>query len=311
MNDIAFVFPGQGSQQVGMGRWLDAFSEAAALFDAAEEQGFDARAIAFDGPADILDRTDSTQPAILTVSLATLALLQARGIACRAVAGHSVGEYAALAAAGVLSFESALKLVRRRGALMMNAGKNRAAGMLAMIGVEVDILEAICAEASHEDEIVVIANYNCPGQVVVSGDMDALTRATEMAKAAGAKRVVPLRVASAFHSPLMEEAEDEMRKCIEEETFLPPKAAFYANVTGYAVQEPDAIRQLLAQQITSPVLWEQTIRQMVEDGIGGFVEVGAGKVLSGLIRRIVPRVPVLTTDTPEAFDEVVNVLTER
>jgi [acyl-carrier-protein] S-malonyltransferase len=291
-----------------MCRWLDDYAESSALLDRATDAGFDVRDCVFNGPAERLDRTENTQPALLTMSVATLELLKARRIPFDAVAGHSLGEYSALVAAEVLPFEAALELTRRRGELMAEAGKDRPAGMLAIIGLEVDILEAVCEEASHEDEIVTVANYNCPGQIVISGDNAALSRAADMAKAAGAKRIVSLRVSSAFHSPLMSEAEDEMREHIENVSFAAPRKWFYANVTGHRVDDEADIRHLLIRQTTHPVRWEQTIREMHEDGVRRFVEVGPGKVLAGLVRRIVSNAQIWTTDTREAFEEVTHVL---
>lgn len=308
MDEIAFLFPGQGSQSVGMGRWLDEFAESSAILDRAEASGFDARECVFEGPPERLDHTENTQPALLTVSVATLELLKAHRIPFDAVAGHSLGEYSALVAAEVFSFETALMLTRRRGELMAEAGKDRPAGMLAVIGMtEVDVLEAICEEASHEDEVVTVANYNCPGQLVISGDLDALARAAEMAKAVGVKRVVPLRVSSAFHSPLMAEAEEKMREYLEEVSFSPPKKRFYANVTGHRVEDVADIRYLLTRQITHPVRWEQTLREMYQDGVRRFVEVGPGRVLSSLVRRTLSGVQVWTTDSRETFEEVLHV----
>lgn len=310
MDDTAFLFSGQGSQYVGMGRWLDEIPEAQRVFDLAEERNFPVRDLCFEGPDESLNRTENTQPALFTVSAATLEVLRHRGVSFGAAAGHSLGEYVSLVAAGVLSFEVGLRLVRERGRLMSQAGKGREAGMAAVLGMEADVLEAICGEASieHEDEIVTIANYNGPGQIVISGDIAAVNRAGDMAKAIGAKRVVPLRVSSAFHTLLMKDAEDDLREAIERETFHPPTVPHYPNVTALAEDDPERLRKLLVRQMTSAVRWEDTIRNMLSDGVKQFVEVGAGKVLAGLVRRIAPGMTAYTTDTREELEEVANVL---
>lgn len=310
MDDVAFLFPGQGSQSLGMGKWLDGLPEAATVYDQAESAGFDVRRIVSEGPAEALDQTETTQPAILTVSVATLEAFRSMGVAPSAVAGHSLGEYSALVAAGVLSFGAALELVLRRGELMASAGKGRAAGMLAMIGIETDILEAICEEASHEDEIVTIANYNCPGQIVISGDLEALDRASDMARAAGAKRIMPLRVSSAFHSPLMEDAAVDMAELLSAADLAPPLLPIYCNVSARAETDSAIIRSLLTQQMTSPVRWEHTLRQMASDGIRRFVEVGPGTVLAGLARRTLSGSRTLTSQSREEFEETARVLAE-
>ncbi|MDA1190752.1 MAG: ACP S-malonyltransferase [Candidatus Poribacteria bacterium] len=309
MSKTAFLFPGQGSQTVGMGRWLDEIPEARAIFDRAAELGFDARAVC-NADEDSLNQTDKTQPAIFTVSVATLEALKARGVACDAVAGHSLGEHTALVAAGVVSFEAGLEIVRERGALMAAVGKDRAAGVMAGLGLEDDLAEAICEQATRKDEIVTIANYNCPGQIVISGDLAALSRAGELAMAGGAKRVIPLRVSGAFHSPLMEKPQNEFEEVIAEHAFALPNVAFYPNVTGKAERDLSKIRTYAVSQMTSPVRWEDTIREMDDDGIERYAEVGPGKVLAGLNRRILRNAPVWTTDSATELEEVAHVLTQ-
>ena len=294
----AFLFPGQGSQAVGMGADLAAgFPEAQARFDEADAvlgfslsdlmlgRGADAAAA-----ADRLKQTEITQPALYVHSLAAAAVLEGRGLRPDMAAGHSLGEYSALAACGACSFADGLRIVRTRGLLMARAGDGRPGTMAAVLGLDDDVVERVCAEASDAgDGVVVAANYNAPGQVVLSGDPSAVDRAVDGAKAAGARRALPLPVGGAFHSPLMEDARAELGAALEQVRWQQPRCPVYLNVTARPTTDPDEIRARLLEQLTAPVRWSQTLRAMQADGAARFVEVGTGNVLSGLVKRTLGR----------------------
>ena len=308
---IAFTFPGQGSQHERMGEWLDLHAEGAAVFDQAEDAGFPARDICFLASETDLSRTEATQPALLTVSVATLAVLESRGVRCASVAGHSLGEYGALVAARVLAFGEALQAVRYRGKLMAEAGKGADAGMRAIIGLDAAELQRICSEASSgEGSTVVVANFNAPGQVVISGARGALERASQMARHAGARRVVPLAVSGAFHSPMMSAAQGAFATVIDGFEFRAPEVALYPNVTGVKEPEAERVRSLVVEQVTSPVRWEQTLTRMRADGVRHFVEVGPGMVLTGLVRRTCSDATAWTTHNEQSLEEVVDALAQ-
>lgn len=288
----AWIFPGQGSQVVGMGRDLyDRFAAARAVFDEADAVlGFPLTRLCFEGPLETLTATENAQPALLTMSIAALAALGWTADAMPArpdpafVAGHSLGEYSALVAARALTFATALGLVRRRGELMAAATEG---SMAAVIGLDLGPLEAACAEA-REAGPVVVANENAPGQLVISGANAAVARAGELARAAGASRVLPLKVSAAFHSPLMIEAAAGLGPAIKAAAIRPATIAVIANVTARPIRDPDEIRAELVRQVTAPVRWIATIEYMAVAGVETFVEIGAGTVLSGLVRRIAP-----------------------
>lgn len=286
MSRIAFLFPGQGSQFVGMAQDLhEALPEARELFERANDAlGFDLKRLCFDGPEETLRRTQYTQPAIFTHSMIMDRVLKSRGIHPAACAGHSLGEYSALVSAGVLRFEEALGLVKIRGELMQHAGEINPGTMAAVMGLDADAIDAVCSEAA-EAGIVKPANYNCPGQIVISGAVPAVHRAMEIAKERGARMVKELTVSGAFHSPLMDHAYEPLDKALDKVSFQPATETFYSNVEAVPVVEPEAIRRLLHKQLMEPVRWEAILTHMLEDGCDLFYEVGPGKVLCGLLKR--------------------------
>ncbi|MGQ4272777.1 ACP S-malonyltransferase [Terrihabitans sp. B22-R8] len=289
---IAFVFPGQGSQQVGMGRALaEAFPAARAVFEEVDSAlGQDLSSLMWNGPEADLTLTANTQPALLAVSIAALRVLESeRGVDLardvKFVAGHSLGEYSALCAAGSLSLSDAARLLRVRGNAMQEAVPVGQGGMAALIGTDPDAAREIAAEAAGA-EVLTIANDNGGGQVVVSGHKAAAERAIEIAKARGVKRGLLLPVSAPFHSPLMAPAADIMREALASATINPPKVPVVANMTAEAVTDPETIRRLLVEQVTGTVRWRESVAYMATNGVTRFIELGAGKVLAGLVKRI-------------------------
>jgi len=282
-----------------MGRdFYATFPVARAVFAQADHiLGFGLSRLCFDGPTEPLNDTLNTQPAILATSIAALRVLEERGMESPAyAAGHSMGEFSALVAAGALSFEDSLRLVRERGRLMKQAGEQSPGGMAAVLGLERESLEAICAAAREQsDEYVGIANDNCPGQLVISGTLVSLERAMELAREQGARRVVWLAVSIAAHSPLMAEAAAEFRRLLDATPFRKPDVPLVANATASPLTDPDDIRDALGRQLTSPVRWSESLRWMMAQGVTRFIEVGPKEVLTGLLRRIDRAVEGLTT----------------
>jgi len=308
---IAFVFPGQGSQYVGMGKQLYEASPAARrIFDKADAiLGFSLSALCFEGPQDELDDTFNAQPAILTVSIACLEALKERfgplGYigAPSLVAGHSMGEFTALVAAGVLDFDDALKLVRERGRLMKESGEQRPGGMAAVVGLDEQTLAEVVEEAQSEG-VVTLANANSPGQTVLSGEVAALQRAMDLAKARGARLVQRLAISIASHSPLMQQASQHFNEMISRINLHPPTVPLIANISAKALTTVEDLRTELSEQLTRPVQWTRSVQAMVADGVDTFVEIGPKQVLTGLIKRITPDSrPITLTDA-----EVVKLL---
>ncbi len=284
----ALLFSGQGSQYVGMIKDIyEEYPKAKELVDKADDiLGYKLSEICFEGPEDALKQTRNTQPALFLHSAAIVELIK-ESIEFSAVAGHSVGEYAALFATKVLNFDDALKLVSLRGKLMQEAGEKNSGTMFAVIGLADEKVERVCDELSNpeNEQYVVAANYNCPGQLVVSGSADYLREKVGAFKDAGAKIVKELKVSGAFHSPLMEPAKKELEKVINEINFNDASLPVYSNVSAQPLTKSDEIKEALIKQLTSPVRWTQTIKNMEQNGVSGYIEVGAGKVLQGLTKR--------------------------
>jgi [acyl-carrier-protein] S-malonyltransferase len=287
LKKTAYVFPGQGSQTVGMGKDLhDAFDSVKALFKQADDAaGASISKLCFEGPEDELRKTINSQPALVTMGIVCLRAAQetAGGSlppAC-CMAGHSLGEYAALAAAGAIDFAAAVHLSRERGRLMHEAGLKTPGAMAAVLGLDEAVLGEVCKQTG-----TIIANINCPGQLVISGATDNVARASEMAKARGATRIVPLQVSGAFHSPLMQPAVDGMTDVLARVAFKDPSVPIISNVTAQPLTSASQFKDELLKQLTSPVQWQKTVESMLQEGVKSFIELGPGRVLSGLVKRI-------------------------
>ncbi|MFV2006718.1 MAG: ACP S-malonyltransferase [Longimicrobiales bacterium] len=304
----AILFPGQGSQHVGLGlRLARAYPEAARTFEEADDVlGFALSRLCWEGPEDELVLTQNAQPAILTHSVAVFRVVgEAVGRISHA-AGHSLGEYSAHVAAGTVSFSDAVGGVRLRGQLMFGAGTKRAGTMAAVIGLGDDELVAVCEAASGEGRICVPANFNCPGQVVISGDIEGVEEGMRLASEAGARRVVPLSVSGAFHSPLMAPAVRGLRAKLNDLEFGDPHFPVVSNVTARPVTDGNMARELLVEQLTSPVRWAGSMQEMLGAGVDRFVEMGPGSVLCGLSRRNARGVPCQAVGEPEDVDALLS-----
>lgn len=305
MSKTFFMFPGQGAQFVGMGKTMyDKYEKAREIFDiAGKATGLDIAALCFE-ENDKLNITEYTQIAMLTVEAAIYAVMEEKGLKCDYTAGLSLGEYGALIAAGVLSYEDAFKVVRQRGIFMQEAVPVGGA-MAAVLGMDAGVIEKICNET---EGYVSIANYNCPGQIVITGEEAAVGKASEALKEAGAKRVVPLNVSGPFHSKMLEPAGERLGKVIDETTINEVKVPYVSNVTAQLVTGTVNIRELLVKQISSSVRWQQTIELMIESGVDTFVEIGPGKTLSGFMRKITRDENIRTyhIETPEELDAYVE-----
>lgn len=300
---LAFLFPGQGAQAVGMGRALaEAFPEARETFATADRVlGFGLTELCWNGPADELKKSKNTQPALLTHSVAAWRLVEAAGVTPAFVAGHSLGEYSACVAAGALAFEDALTLTRTRGELMYEAGLARPGAMAAVLGLPAADVEAACAEAASAG-IVRAANLNAPGQVVISGEPAAVDLACEKAKAKGAKRAIKLEVSGAFHSPLMEPAAAGLRDALAKVTIRDARCPVVSNAWARPVQKAAEIRQALEEQLLASVRWEESMRLLRSEGVEGFVELGTGKVLRGLLRTIDSAATSWNVEDPDSLN---------
>lgn len=306
---LAFVFPGQGSQQVGMGRALaEAFDESRAVFAEADAAlGLELSRLCFEGPEAELALTTNTQPAILAASIAALRPLAARGVRPDWVAGHSLGEWSALVAAGSLSLADALRTVRRRGQYMQEAVPVGTGAMAAILGLGLEAIEAACAEAA-QGEVVQPANVNSPGQVVIAGHKGAVERASAACKSKGAKRAVPLPVSAPFHCALMQPAQDRLAPELARLSFSDPLPPLVNNVDAEVVRDAAGCRAGLLRQVSGSVRWQQVVERLLQEGVTGFVEVGPGNVLAGLVRKIAKGVPVLNVDGPESLEATVAAL---
>ncbi|MBB5751494.1 ACP S-malonyltransferase [Prosthecomicrobium pneumaticum] len=309
----AFTFPGQGSQAVGMGKALaEAYPEARAVFDAVDAAlGEKLSAVMWDGPLETLTLTRNAQPALMAVSMAAMRVLEARGLSLRDkaayVAGHSLGEYSALAAAGSLSIEDAARLLRIRGEAMQAAVPVGAGAMAALLGLDLAEAKAV-AEAAAEHDVCDVANDNAPGQVVVSGDRAAVERALEIAREKGAKRAILLPVSAPFHCRLMQPAAEIMAQALAETHIHPPAVPLVANVLAGPIDNPAEIRNRLVEQVTGMVRWRESVAWLAGDGVDTLVEIGAGKVLSGLAKRIAPEAKAIAVGAPAEIDALLEAL---
>jgi len=314
----AYLFPGQGAQHVGMGKDLyEAYPAAQRIFDQAERiTGLPLKRLCFEGPEDQLARTDIGQPAIFTVSAATLAVMddllspaQLEAIEPDFVAGLSLGEYTALYAAGAIDFEPCLKLVARRGELMQQAAASQPSAMVSVLGIDAEQAQQLC-EAAGDGQLLTCANFNCPGQIVLSGHVEACERAAKLAEQYGAIGTVPLKVAGAFHSKLMAPAAEAFAKELDEVNFDELLVPVVANVDGQTYEGPHEIKDKLTAQLVSPVRWQQSMEMLLEEGVESFYEIGPGKVLAGLMRRINRRTKVTCLKDRQSVEKLLPILAQ-
>ncbi len=308
MSKVAFVFPGQGSQTVGMCKaFYDQYPVAKRVFEEADEAlGFSITKMCFEGPEDQLRLTYNTQPAILTASTACAAVLKEHGIKCDVAAGHSLGEYSALVNAGAMTFADAVRTVRKRGQFMQEAVPVGEGSMAAVLGLESDKIVEICQNVEADcGEAVQAVNFNCPGQVVIAGAVNAVNKAIDALKEAGAKRAVLLPVSAPFHSTLMQPASERLAEVLAPIVISDAQIPVVANVTAKEVISGAEIKELLVKQAAMPVLWETSVRNMVADGVDTFVEVGPGKVLTGFTKKIAKGLPALNVEDPESLEKTI------
>lgn len=306
---IGLVFPGQGSQSVGMGKALcDAYPALRQVYDEASSVlGYDAAALCFEGPAERLNLTEFTQPALLVSSIAALKLLEPAGVQPIAVAGHSLGEYSALVAAGGVSFRDAVRLVQKRGRYMSEAVPLGTGLVAALLGLTAPVVKEVCREASTVG-IVAAANFNSPGQVVIAGEKAAVERAIDLAKGKGCKKAIPLPVSVPVHTPLMQQAADRLAKDLAEVRWSDLKAPLVNNAEARAISRAGEIQASLVRQLPSSVLWEDTVQVMGKMGVTTYIEVGPGTVLTGLIKRILPDAKLLNVNDPKSLESTLQSL---
>lgn len=304
---IAFIFPGQGSQYVGMAKeFIENFEESREVFTAASSVlGYDLAQLCLHGPAKKLNLTENTQPAILAASIAALRPLERRGLTAGAAAGHSLGEYTAITAAGGFELKDAIALVRKRGRYMQEAVPEGAGLMAAILGMERQDVEKTCHEAA-KNGIVAPANYNSPGQIVIAGEKKAVEKAMELARAAGAKKVVPLAVSVPSHCAMMGQAGERLAKELEKITIRDLRIPIVNNAEAKFLRSPGELRSSLVKQISSPLFWEDSINAMAAEGFDTFIEIGPGKVLSGLVKRIAKNAKVLSVEDVKSMNDTLS-----
>jgi len=310
--EIGWVFPGQGSQSVGMGKALvEAFPRLKSLYDEASSVlGYDVAALCFDGPAERLNLTEHTQPALLVTSIAALRAFEPSGLKPTAVAGHSLGEYSALVAAGGLSYRDAVGIVQKRGKYMSEAVAPGTGLVAALLGLNTDVVKDVCREASSVG-VVQAANFNSPGQVVIAGEKAAVERAIDIAKTKGCKKAIPLPVSVPVHTPLMQKAADRLAKDLATIRWSDLSVPLINNAEARTITQASEIQLSLVRQLPSSVLWEDSVKAMAAKGINTFVEIGPGAVLTGLIKRILPDAVTLNVNDPKSLDTTLSALGVR